>query len=69
MSIGNEDTSNEEKLKEEDFMAALAKPNSKVPVVSAEKSPEFIKKSNEKKITKVQLENYRKSSAMFKKNF
>ncbi|MFI3173517.1 MAG: hypothetical protein R3Y58_14280 [Eubacteriales bacterium] len=50
-------------------MATLAKPSSRMPVINADKSKEFIKKSNEQKLTKAQLEEYKKSSALFKKNF
>ncbi len=69
MCTENSNTNKTEKLKEEDFMAALAKPSSRMPVISADKSKEFIKKSNEQKLTKAQLEEYKKSSALFKKNF
>ncbi len=69
MCTENRNINKTEKIKEEDFMAVLAKPSSRTPVISVDKSKEFIKRSNEQKLTKAQLEEYKKSSALFKKNF
>lgn len=50
-------------------MAILAAQSHKPPVVSKEKSQEFIKTSNEKRITNKHLMECKKSSSLFKKNF
>lgn len=50
-------------------MAILAAPSHKLPVVSKEKSREFIRTSNEKRITNKHLMECKKSSSLFKKNF
>ena len=54
---------------EDIHMAILAAPSHKLPVVSKEKSREFIRTSNEKRITNKHLMECKKSSSLFKKNF
>jgi hypothetical protein len=50
-------------------MTILAVPNHNLPVIDKEKSQEFIKTSNEQRITGKHLMECKKSSSLFKKNF
>lgn len=50
-------------------MTILAVPNHNLPVIDKEKSQEFIKTSNEQRITSKHLMECKKSSSLFKKNF
>lgn len=52
----------------EDFMVALTKKNDRLPVIAADKSKEFIAKSNENRLTDEYLEVCKKSSELFKMN-
>lgn len=50
-------------------MAQLAKPGRRLPVISEEKSGRFIRKSNQKKLTREYLEMCQESSDLFKKEW
>ena len=53
--------------KGEDIMALMTKPRMSIPIVKADKSKQFIQKSNEKRLTPEILAQFRKSSHMFKR--
>lgn len=55
--------------KEDDDMAAIAKPSINLPVIDISKSKEFIKKSNKKKLSQSFLRTCKQSSSIFKKDF
>ncbi|MCH5268657.1 MAG: hypothetical protein J1E62_09985 [Lachnospiraceae bacterium] len=48
-------------------MALMTKPRMSIPIVKADKSKQFIQKSNEKRLTPEILAQFRKSSHMFKR--
>lgn len=58
-----------QKIKEDDYMAVLAVPSNRLPVIDKNKTIKFIKESNENKLTKEFLEECKKDSALFRKNF
>lgn len=57
------------KKKEDDNMAAIAKPRITLPVIDIGKSRDFIKKSNKKKLSDSFLRTCKESSSIFKKDF
>lgn len=55
--------------KDNNNIAAIAKPSINLPVIDISKSKEFIKKSNKKKLSQSFLRTCKQSSSIFKKDF
>lgn len=58
-----------QKIEEYDYMIILPVPSDRLPIIDKDKTIEFIKKSNENKLTKEFLEECKRDSALFRRNF